>query len=97
MKKLQIGIVVFLLLLGICVTSKAETDEMFLQRGEADVAKMEALRIEAARMADRWQDHDSLYANWNHLWFSWFGHKEPTQTDLIKSMADGWWGEEVKL
>jgi hypothetical protein len=29
----------------------------------------------AARQSEFWQ-HESIYWNWSHLWFSWYGHKQ---------------------
>lgn len=39
--------------------------------------------------------HDSLYKNWDHLKYSWFGHRNPTPEDSQKSVEQGWWGIDV--
>jgi hypothetical protein len=41
-----------------------------------------------------WQ-HDSMYKNWDHLKFSWFGHYSPTAEDSQMSTDQGWWGVDV--
>jgi hypothetical protein len=53
--------------------------------------------IPEAMADDGWIDHDSLYANWDHLWFSWFGYRNPTSADLVRSKSEGWWGQEVRV
>ena len=40
-------------------------------------------------------DHDTMYKNWDHLKFSWFGHRNPTDETLKESQEQGWWGIEV--
>jgi uncharacterized lipoprotein YajG len=45
----------------------------------------------AARQSEFW-DHSSMYQNWNHMCFSWYGHKKVTSEDAKKSQAQGWWG-----
>jgi hypothetical protein len=40
-------------------------------------------------------EHDSMYKNWDHMKFSWFGHRNPTEEDKQKSIEQGWWGFEV--
>lgn len=44
---------------------------------------------------DSWLDHDTLYASWDHLWFSWFGYLDPLPDDYFESCAFQWWGEPV--
>ena len=39
--------------------------------------------------------HDSIYKNWDHAKFSWFGYRNPTAEDLQKSADQQWWGIEV--
>jgi len=41
-----------------------------------------------------WQ-HDTLYRDWDHLRFSWGGHKDVSSEELKKSTEEGWWGKEV--
>lgn len=40
-------------------------------------------------------EHDTVYKNWDHMKYSWFGHRNPTPEDGIKSVEQGWWGIEV--
>jgi hypothetical protein len=40
-------------------------------------------------------ENDSMYKNWDHVKFSWFGYKNPTDEDMQKSREQGWWGFEV--
>jgi len=44
-----------------------------------------------AKRSEFWQ-HDSMYKNWDHLKFSCWGYKKPTQETLKKSQGQGWWG-----
>lgn len=41
-------------------------------------------------------EHETLYRDWDHLRFSWGGHKDVSNEDVRKSTAEGWWGEEVR-
>ncbi len=39
--------------------------------------------------------HDTFYKNWDHMKFSWFGYRNPTDEDTQKAIEQGWWGIEV--
>lgn len=39
--------------------------------------------------------HDSMYKNWDHMKFSWFGYRNPTQEDTQKAAEQKWWGIDV--
>ena len=39
--------------------------------------------------------HDSIYKDWDHIKFSWWGYKNPTAEVAKKSDDGGWWGEEI--
>jgi len=39
--------------------------------------------------------HDSLYKNWDHMKFSWYGHNSPQPEDLKNAAEQQWWGVEV--
>lgn len=39
--------------------------------------------------------HDTMYKNWDHMKFSWFGHNNSTSENLEKSIDQQWWGIEV--
>lgn len=39
--------------------------------------------------------HKSMYKNWDHMKFSWFGHRNPTAEESAKAVDQQWWGYEV--
>ena len=41
-----------------------------------------------------WQ-HDTMYKNWDHMKFSWFGYQTPTAEDRQKAIEQQWWGLDV--
>jgi uncharacterized protein YceK len=47
-----------------------------------------------ATESEFWQ-HDSVYKNWEHTWFSWTGYKTPTASDVASTRAQNWWGLSV--
>ena len=49
----------------------------------------------AAQQSEFWK-HDTIYKNWDHLKFSWFGYKNPTKETGKTSQAEKWWGEAVE-
>ena len=42
-----------------------------------------------------YMDHDTMYKNWDHMKFSWFGHRSQTAEDQQKSIEQEWWGFEM--
>ncbi len=36
--------------------------------------------------------HSTMYKNWDHLKFSWWGYKEPSEETYRKTEEQGWWG-----
>jgi uncharacterized protein YcfL len=40
-------------------------------------------------------ENDSIYQTWDHLKFSWFGHRSPTAEDIQNAKEQGWWGVDV--
>ena len=42
-----------------------------------------------------WYEHDTIYKNHSHMFYSMGGYKNTTQEDLQKSQEQGWWGEEI--
>lgn len=50
-------------------------------------------------MAERseFYDHDSMYRNFDHLKFSWYGYKSPTMSDSKNSDNQNWWGIPVDV
>ena len=49
---------------------------------------------QSAVRSEFWQ-HDTVYRNWDHMKYSWFGHRNPTPDDAVKAAEQGWWGIEV--
>jgi hypothetical protein len=47
-----------------------------------------------ARESGFWQN-ETVYQNWDHLWFSWYGHETPTARDARLAQEQNWWGIEV--
>lgn len=45
----------------------------------------------AAKESGFWE-HDTMYKNWAHLGYSWFGYNEPTVETGKKSVEQKWWG-----
>jgi hypothetical protein len=39
--------------------------------------------------------HDTLFKDWDHVKFSWWGYKNPTAEDAKMSDQQGWWGEAI--
>jgi hypothetical protein len=50
----------------------------------------------AAKKSELWE-HDTIYKNWDHMKFSWSGHKEVSLEEAKKSVAEGWWGQETTV
>ncbi len=46
---------------------------------------------QAARESGFYQ-HDSMYRDWDHLWFSWFGYKDVSPKEAKESRQENWWG-----
>ncbi len=40
-------------------------------------------------------EHGSMYRNWDHLKFSWYGHNNPTEETGKRSEEQRWWGIEI--
>jgi hypothetical protein len=36
-----------------------------------------------------------LYKDPAHIWFSWYGYKQPTAEQAKQSQQESWWGSEV--
>lgn len=47
-----------------------------------------------AKESEFW-DHQSMYKDWSHLYFSMGGYKNCDPADASKSKDDGWWGITV--
>lgn len=47
----------------------------------------------AAAKNSGFYEHDSIYKDWSHLWFSWHGYKNCPPDDTLKKLqVEGWWG-----
>jgi hypothetical protein len=42
-------------------------------------------------------EHHTMYKNWDHMKFSWFGYNNPTAEDAQKAQEQGWWGIDVPI
>ncbi|MGD9366822.1 MAG: hypothetical protein PVH87_14065 [Desulfobacteraceae bacterium] len=49
---------------------------------------------QSALRSEFWQ-RDSVYKNWDHMKYSWFGYRNQTAEDVSKSKEQGWWGIDV--
>jgi hypothetical protein len=45
----------------------------------------------AAKQSEFWE-HDTVYRNWDHLRYSWYGYKKPTVETGKESAKQAWWG-----
>lgn len=45
--------------------------------------------------SDVWK-HPTMYKNWDHLKFSWYGYENPTKETGVKSQDQDWWGNPVE-
>ncbi|MEW6441189.1 MAG: hypothetical protein AB1640_09690 [bacterium] len=41
------------------------------------------------------RQHDSTWKNWDHMKFSLWGYRTPSDEEANKSQEQGWWGKEV--
>ena len=42
-----------------------------------------------------WYEHDTIYKNNDHMFYSLGGYNNTTAEDLNNSESQGWWGEEI--
>ena len=47
-----------------------------------------------AKDSEFWE-HDSMYKDFDHLKFSWYGHKSSSDEELKSNKVKEWWGKEV--
>ena len=40
--------------------------------------------------------HPTVYKNWDHLKYSWWGYQKPTAETGQKSQEQDWWGEPIQ-
>ncbi|PKN60644.1 MAG: hypothetical protein CVU53_02020 [Deltaproteobacteria bacterium HGW-Deltaproteobacteria-11] len=48
----------------------------------------------ASRQSEFW-GHSSMYQNWSHLGFSWYGYQKASIEDARKSQEQKWWGAPI--
>jgi len=48
-----------------------------------------------AACSPEFYEHDSIFKDWDHWGFSWWGYKNPTAEDARSSAESGWWGAEI--
>ena len=53
------------------------------------------LAIMIAGCSPEFYKHDSIFKDWDHWGFSWWGYKNPTAENAQMSQERGWWGEEI--
>ena len=53
------------------------------------------LAILIAGCSSEFYKHDSVFKDWEHVKFSWWGYKNPTAEHAKMSQERGWWGEEI--
>lgn len=97
-----------LLLASVCMAH--EIDKAELQKASAEAAA-EAdfnlqgyeqdlkIKLEQCRTVflKEFLSHSTIYADWDHLWFSWLGYRNPTCEDVFRSYVYGWWGCEIQV
>lgn len=54
-----------------------------------------ALGLGGCASNSEFMQHDTMYKNWDHLKFSWFGSENPEPNDVANSQEQGWWGIPV--
>ena len=43
------------------------------------------------------RSHSTVWASWEHFWFSVFGYRNASVQDVDKSKAQGWWGDTIYI
>ncbi|MEN6465035.1 MAG: hypothetical protein ABFD62_07640 [Syntrophaceae bacterium] len=51
----------------------------------------------AAAERSEFFQHDTMYRDGDHLWYSWHKYKTTDNNDMKKSQAENWWGETVRI
>lgn len=71
---------------------------MSLEKGASEMKKIVfliLLILLVAGCSSEFYKHDSVFKDWDHVKFSWWGYKNPTAEDAKNSAQAGWWGEEI--
>jgi hypothetical protein len=53
------------------------------------------LAIMIAGCSPEFYKHDSIFKDWSHWGFSWWGYNNPDAEDARNSAENGWWGSEI--
>jgi len=53
------------------------------------------LLVFLAGCSAEWYQHDTIYKNHDHMFYSMGGYKNTTPEDLQSSETQGWWGDEI--
>jgi PBP1b-binding outer membrane lipoprotein LpoB len=53
------------------------------------------LALLLAGCTTEWYQHDTIYKNHDHMFFSWWGYQNPTAEDMSNSETQGWWGDGI--
>lgn len=51
----------------------------------------------AAARESEFYKHDTMYRNFDHLKFSWWGYKQVEPKEAQKSKAQEWWGKNLEV
>ncbi|MHB8772046.1 MAG: hypothetical protein ACYC7J_13715 [Syntrophales bacterium] len=51
----------------------------------------------AAARESEFYKHDTMYRNFDHLKFSWWGYKEAKPAEVQKTKTQDWWGKTIDL
>lgn len=51
----------------------------------------------AAAERSEYFQHDTMYRDGDHLWYSWHRYKYTDENDLLESRDGKWWGETVEI
>ncbi len=51
----------------------------------------------AAAERSEFYQHDSMYMDWGHLWYSWNNYKHTSLQDVKQSKQENWWGETITI
>ncbi|MDX1799125.1 MAG: membrane lipoprotein lipid attachment site-containing protein [Candidatus Lokiarchaeia archaeon] len=53
------------------------------------------LSLLIAGCSSEFYKHDTIFKDWDHVKFSWWGYKQPTAEQAKMSEEQGWWGEAI--
>ena len=53
------------------------------------------LTLVIAGCSSEFYKHDTIFKDWDHVKFSWWGYEQPTAEYAKMSEERGWWGVEI--